>query len=378
MFTTGSKLLLGATALSVIGTIVYGIAVGGATGTLGLVAVSIAFAFLAGINLWVRDSNVSAMDTAGIETCAAANEPTETSMWPVVAGLGLALVPVGLVAGFAIAWMAVIVLLVVTVEWMVLSWSDRASSDPVYNASIRKRIMHPMELPILGAVGLGVVIFSFSRIMLYKPGNAGMVIFSGVASAVLLFGALIAAKRNVGKALVSSLCSVGAVALLGAGVATALDGGHEIKKHEVIGDDNTCGEEITEADHDPTRAIAAKANLAATIILENGQLRAEIIGIAGNPSAVSLLRSNDNFVKFKNLDDGDFRLTAYLGDEKLNAGTDTEVVVEQIVCTQAVTEGGTQFVVIKPPLPSFAAAEDAPFQFTVPGVETAVLSIEVP
>lgn len=378
MFTTGSKLFVGASVLSLVGTIVYGMAVGGAMGTLGLVAVTIAFSFLAGINFWVRDSNVSAMDTAGIETCAAASRPTSASMWPIVAGLGLALVPVGLVTGFAITWMAVIVLLVATVEWMVLSWSERASADAEYNASIRKRIMHPMELPILGAIGLGAIIFSFSRIMLYKPGNAGMVIFGGVAAGVLLFGALIAAKRNIGKALVSSLCSVGAVAILGAGVATALDGGHHIERHEIVGDENTCGEEITEADHEPTRAIAAKSNLAATIILENGQLRAEVIGVGGNPEAVTLLRANDNFVKFKNLDDGDHRLTAYLGDETLNAGTDSEVVVEQIVCTQAVTEGGTQFVIIKPPLPSYAAAEDAPFQFTVPGVETAVLPIEVP
>lgn len=378
MFTTGSKLLLGATVLSVFGTIVYGIAAGGALGTLGLVSVSIAFAFLACINLWVRDSNVSAMDTAGIETCTAASEPTATSMWPVIAGLGAALLPVGLVAGFAITWMAIIILLIATVEWMVLSWSERASSDAAYNIGIRKRLMHPMEFPILGAIGLGTIIFSFSRIMLYKPGNAGMLIFSGVAAAVVLFGTLVANKRNVRKALVSSVCSVGAIALLGAGVATALDGGHHIEKHEVIGDHDTCGEEITEADHEPTRAIAAKANLAATIILENGQLRAEVIGVNGNPKAVTLLRSNDNFVKFKNLDDGDYRLTAFLGEDIQNAGSDTEVRTDDLVCTQAVTEGGTQFVIIKPARPSFSATADAPFEFTVPGVETAVLPIEVP
>ncbi|MEO6126011.1 MAG: hypothetical protein ABIR32_20115 [Ilumatobacteraceae bacterium] len=378
MFTTGSKLLLGATVLSVFGTIVYGMAIGGPLGTLGLVAVSIAFAFLAGINLWVRDSNVSAMDTAGIETCAAANEPASASMWPVVAGFGAALVPVGLVAGFAITWMAVIVLLVVAVEWMVLSWSERASGDAEYNATIRRRIMHPMELPILGAVGLGAIIFAFSRIMLYKPGNAGMFIFAGVAAAVVLFGTLVATKRNVGKALVAALCSVGALAILGAGVATALDGAHPIEKHEVIGDENTCGVELTEADQHPTRAIAAKSNLAATIILENGKLRAEVTGINGNPSAVTLLRSNDNFVKFKNLDDGDFRLTAYLGDDVQGAGTDAEVTTKDIVCTQAVTKGGTQFVIVKPVRPSFSATADAPFLFSVPGVETAVLPIEVP
>ncbi len=382
MFTTGSKLFIGATVLAFAGTLIYGVTQDGAPlGTLGLVSAAIAFAFLMGINFWVRDSNVSSMDTRGIETCAAAHEPTAPSMWPLVAGLGAALLPIGLVAGFAITWIAVIVLLVAVVEWMVLSWSDRASGDAAYNAGIRRRILHPLELPILGAVGLGAIIFSFSRIMLYKPGTAGMVIFGGVATAVLLFGALIATKRNVGKSLVTSLCSVGAVAILGAGVATALDGGHHIEKHElnqVSAEGDTCQAELTEADDHSTRAIASKSNLSATIILENGLLRAEVIGINGNPASVTLRRSNSNFVKFKNLDEGEYRLRAYLGDEVIDAGTDNERSEEDALCTQAVGEGGTQFLIVKPVRPSFAAAEDEPYVFTVPGVDTAVLTIEVP
>ncbi len=382
MFTTGSKLFIGASTLAIAGTLIFGISQSGSPlGTLGLVSAAIAFVFLMGINFWVRDSNVSSMDTAGIETCPASRPSPPRSMWPLIGGLGVALLPVGLVAGFAITWIAVIVIMVTVVEWMVLSWSERASADPAYNAGIRKRILHPMELPILGAVGVGVIIFSFSRIMLYSPGTAGILIFAGIASVLLLFGSLIATKRNVGRSVVTALCSVGALALLGAGVATALDGGHHIEKHElneVSAEGDTCQAEITEGDEHSTRAIAAKSNLAATIVLEDGTLRAEVIGVNGNPAAVTLLRSNDNFVKFKNLDDGEYRLRASLGEEVIDAGTESERRVADVVCTQAVTEEGTQFMIVKPPRPSFAAAEDAPYQFTVPGVETAVLPIEVP
>jgi len=238
--------------------------------------------------------------------------------------------------------------------------------------------MHPFELPIAGAIGLGAVIFSFSRIMLYKPGTTGMVLFGGIAAGVLLFGALIAAQRNVGPSLVAAVCSIGGVGLLAAGIVTAIDGGHHIERHEIIGDAGTCAEEHTEADEKATRAIAAKANLAATITLKDGQLSAEVLGIPGSPDPVTLLRGNDNFVKFRNLDGGDFRLVAYLGDEVANAGADNEVRTPDIVCTQAVSAGGTQFVVIKPPRPSWSAAPDEPFEFTVPGVESAVLAIEVP
>jgi hypothetical protein len=205
-----------------------------------------------------------------------------------------------------------------------------------------------------------------------------MVIFAGIAGAVLLFGALIATRRNVGRSLVASLCVVGAVALVGAGVTTAVAGGHTIERHEVVGDADTCESNLTEADEHPTRAVAAKSNLAATVILENGTLRAEVVGINGNPERVTLIRSSPNFVKFKNLDDGDYRLEAYLGEDVQNAGTDTEVRTEDVVCTQAVTEGGTQFMVVKPARPSFAAEEGQPYEFRIPGLDGAVLPIEVP
>ena len=112
--------------------------------------------------------------------------------------------------------------------------------------------------------------------------------------------------------------------------------------------------------------------------MEDGKLRAEVIGINGAPERVTLLRSNPNFIKFKNLDDGDYRLEAFLGIDVQNAGTDTEVRREDVVCTQAVTEGGTQFIIVKPARPSFAAEEGESYEFRVPGLESAVLPIEVP
>ena len=34
-------------------------------------------------------------------------------------------------------------------------WSERASADAAYNAGLRKRMLHPLEFPVLAAVGLG-------------------------------------------------------------------------------------------------------------------------------------------------------------------------------------------------------------------------------
>jgi len=384
MFTTGSKLFLGATVLSFAGTLIYGATQdGGPLGTLGLFTVTAVFAFLAGINFWVRDSNVSAMDTDGIESSPAARLAPARSMWPLIGGAGAALVPVGLVAGKAVVWIAVIVILVAAVEWMVQSWSESASGDVEYNRDIRRRILHPLELPILGAVGLGLVIFSFSRIMLRLPSAAGAVAFGGIAAGVLLFGSLIATKRTVARSLVAALCTIGALGLVGAGVASAVAGGRHIEKHEIPSfEEGTCGADTSgESDEDTSRAIAAKSNLAATITLENGTLRAQVTGVSGDLDVVTLPRSTDSFIRFRNKDDGKHRLVVNLGKEAVDPTAEQKTYREVKQCTQAVGEGGSQFIIVKAAVPSPTdpdAPADEQFSFTVPGVDTAVLRIVVP
>ena len=64
MITTGSKLLVGSAAAAWIFAAVYGIAQEGTLGTLGLVSAAVGLSLLAGINVFLRDSNVSAMDAA--------------------------------------------------------------------------------------------------------------------------------------------------------------------------------------------------------------------------------------------------------------------------------------------------------------------------
>ncbi|MCU1395750.1 MAG: hypothetical protein JWM34_4178 [Ilumatobacteraceae bacterium] len=384
MFTTGSKLFLGGTVLSLAGTLIYGATQnGGPLGVIGLVSVTLAFAFLTGINFWVRDSNVSAMDSAAVESAAAGHAPPARSMWPLIGGLGAAVVPVGLVAGKAIVWLAVIVMMIATVEWMVQAWSEGASGDAAYNAGIRRRILHPMELPVLGAVGLGLIIFSFSRIMLRLPKVSGPIVFAAIAAGVLLFGSLIAAKRTVARSLVAVLCTIGGVGMVGAGVASAVAGGRHIAKHEIPSyADGTCGTTSNgEADEHSSRAIAAKSNLAATIILENGKLRAEVIGVIGNPSVVTLQRSTDSYVRFENRDGGKYRLVVSLGKEVVDPKADKLTYREVKECTQAVGDGGDQFIIVKPAAPSprdASAPADEQYNFTVPGVDSAVLGIVVP
>ena len=80
MFTTGSKLLIGSAAAAWIFAAVYGIAQEGSLGTIGLVSAAVALSLLAGINLFVRDSNVSAMDHGAFDAAAAAQATARPSL----------------------------------------------------------------------------------------------------------------------------------------------------------------------------------------------------------------------------------------------------------------------------------------------------------
>ena len=105
-----------------------------------------------------------------------------------------AAIAVGAVSKPIVFKAGVVLVLAAGVEWMVQGWSERASADPAYNAELRKRMLHPLEFPVLGAAGLAVVIYSFSRIMLWIDKSRGPVVFI-VAGALVLFGGFLFASK---------------------------------------------------------------------------------------------------------------------------------------------------------------------------------------
>lgn len=376
MFTTGSKLFLGATTIALVATVVFGVTNGGDTGwtaTVGLISVTVALAFLTAINFFVRDSNVGSMQPDVTTTSPAAQEAPGNSMWPAIGALGGALVVVGLVTEPVVFKGGLVVLLAAIVEWMVQAWSERASADRAYNAGIRKRILHPLELPILGAVGLAVVIYSFSRIMLFVSKSTGPAIFGLLAAMVLVGGFLFSSKASLKKSLVAGVCTIAALGLVSTGAVMAIDGEREIHAHETIGSDPAAcaSNEESEVDDKSSQSLAAKSNVAATVILEDGVLTAQVIGMGEPGTTVQLPRSNPSNIVFRNLDPEPVRLTANLGTFTTDAGT-TE---SPVTCTALVDEDGRQFLTLTFPKSSQATLE--PYTLTVPGIDQAI-TIVVP
>jgi hypothetical protein len=384
MFTTGSKLFVGGTVVSVVGAIVFGASVGGPTGalgTIGLVTVALYFAFLAGINFFTRDGNVSATEPGVETTAAAARPPAGRSMWPIVTAVSLGGLAVGSVSKPVVFKVSVIVLLASIVEWMVQSWSERASADSAYNAGLRKRLLHPLEFPILATLGAAAFVYSFSRVMLNISKDSGRWVFIVIGAIITVAGFVFAAKRGMGKATAAGIVSLGAIALVGVGVASALSGQRTIEKHPEINTAVCLGtatpEVIKEVDAKASQRVAAKSNPLANVELtKDNRLIAFPFGI-GNIEyhELTVPRSLTVHVVFRNFSDTPRRLTVHMGTFKLKDGTSG---AEQADCTTAVEKGGTGFLTFR--LTKSQLASSTPYTLTVPGVDGAdgVIKLMVP
>jgi hypothetical protein len=375
MFTTGSKLLIGSAAAAWLAAAVYGIAQEGTLGTLGLISAAVALSFLAGLNLFVRDSNVSAMDPDGFDAAAAAQATARPSLWPLLVGLGVTTMTLGLATYRAIFVLGLIALAAGALEWVVQGWSERASRDAAFNSDVRHQFADPLEMPVAAAIGAGVVVFSFSRVMLGLPSKTATVVaFSVVAALILAVGAYLGLQRGISKTAMTGAFSLGAIALIAGGTVAGLNGERKTEEHhttEYIAKRNECGTEETEADEKASQTVAGKSNNAEVVLDESG-LSANVVGYDGNFAAMTLPRANPNNILFRNKTAEPARLVI-----ELHPAVDQNGVPlgPERLCTALVDEGGVQLLTVYFQQPSFAV--DGGYEFTVPGTD-ATLEVTVP
>ena len=201
--------------------------------------------------------------------------------------------------------LGVVVLLVGGLEWVLEAWSESASSDYSHNLAARSRLAGPLEFPLLGGVAAVVIVYSFSRIMLFLSKTGGPVAFSVVALLFLVFGFLIAKMPSIKSGAITALCVLGAVGLVAGGVAAGLEGEREIEPHETTGslaDEQQCSSaEETHADEDASQSVAAQANVHAIVTLtSDGELVASVPGIAKDLKRLTIPRSTPTNVIFLN------------------------------------------------------------------------------
>jgi hypothetical protein len=395
MFTTGSKFFIGATAITAVAAVLFGITKGGAVGwtaTVGLVFAAIAFALLAGINYANRDCNVSGVRQGGGAGSAADQPPVAPSVWPAATALGGALLVVGADTYPVVFKIGVIVLLAAGFEWLAQAWSERASNDSAYNRSLRQRLLQPIEFPVGAAAFAAVFIYSFSRVMLWISKDSGPVVFVGVGAIVLAAGALLAVYPQVNKGIVAAAGGLAMVALVGTGAVMALDGQRRIEPYPVTAEEEYTEEickapgevkgdkHLEEIDAKAGKNVAITSNIAVTVTLdEDGSLMASPIGRKPT-TTITVARSNPTNVRFINDSGEPRRLTVELGkfpsptqDEALEG---VEYEAPKVICTSLVEEGGEAMLTLKFPKPSDYSA--TPYRIFVPGNDGAEIDVVVP
>jgi hypothetical protein len=246
MFTTGSKLFFGLSAIAVLSAVIHGITSGDLAGIIILLSFATVAGFLGGITSFARDGEVR-LGSGGVAAVPAARH-VGSSPWPLLGGVSIALIGIGLVYDRVVFGVGIVLLIGTIVEWMIQNWSDRASADPAYNARVRGRVAHPFEFPILATAVIGLMMFAFSRILLSLSETPAIVVFTGMAILVLLVGVFLASRSHVSRNLLTAI-GVGFVALMTASAVVGISRG-EKEHHEK---------------EEPNRAVAAKSNTFATV-----------------------------------------------------------------------------------------------------------------
>ena len=371
MFSTGFKYFIGVTVLSVVALIMSlfvldQVALAGVAISMLIVVT----ALLAGIAVVTRDGQTKT------STPELSKDLTTKSIWPLVTSIGVVLLALGLVISSLVFFSGVIVLLAALAEWMVKSWSERSSKDARYNSSARKRLLNPIEFPVLAALGLGVVIYSFSRIMLTVNKSIGASLFIVFGLVVLITGILFAVKPNMKRSLVVAICVLGAVGIFVAGIISASTGLREdlvIAKSESH-EHPECGAERSEHfDKLAEGNLSLRSSVDATIELVDGKLTARIVGFNKPQNSVTIRRSTATNFIFHNLDAKEYRLVADLGNR---AVAEPEGKTEKnLVCTQLTAQGAEQALVLKIDKPATVGTS---YILSVPGIEGQSIELVVP
>lgn len=241
MFTWGSKFLFAISAVALIGAISYGLITGGSLvgvvssgykGGVGdhygyalLLFAAMAAAVLGTVSVIARDGDAEDMAAlAGTETVPAVTAPADPAPWGILAAFGLASLIVGAAVSQAFLYLGIAVFVVVLVMWLVQAWSDRATGDPAINRIIRQRMIGPIEVPLLGTVGLAVIVLGVSRIFLAAPSKVWSVVAGSILTLLVFGTAVLLSKVQVKKSVTNAIVVLAGLVVLGGGIIGAAVG----------------------------------------------------------------------------------------------------------------------------------------------------------
>ena len=248
MLTTGFKFFFGLFAALAAAAVVYGYTSGGnhvgpiSMGWKGGVGDHIGYGVLAtlsAVSLFAslvlvafRDADADAQaDLLGVDE-APPLAPVKAGWWPTVGAFGVGAAVIGLVLHPAVFALGLAVVALAAVEWTIDAWADRATGDRAANRVLRARIMMPVEIPVAGALIIGVTVLASSRVLLTVSAKGAVVVTGVIATAILVAAAVYVARPGLGRRLVSAFAVIASLALLVGGVMAAIQGERDFEEHE--------------------------------------------------------------------------------------------------------------------------------------------------
>ncbi len=221
-----------------------------------VVLVGVAFvSIIVGTLLTVfRDADPEAVAQAmGTDVAPVGQRPVAASIWPIVAGIGLTLMIVGMAINTFLFGVGLVVLAIVAFEWTMTAWADRATGDPATNVALRNQLMGPFEVPLLGLLGGAVFVMAVSRIFIAYHGT-GAVIIGGVVSVIILAAAwLMVSQPDMSKNIMTAIAGSIVAAVLVFGLFSLT----QIEHDEDHGDDHS-----EDVDHSDEEAMGALLEVA--------------------------------------------------------------------------------------------------------------------
>ncbi len=197
----------------------------------GLFAMS---AGLAGVLIAFRDADPEAeAQVVHAESVPLTRAPVGDNFLPAMSGFAVVLAMVGLATSEGVLIFAGLGLLVcVAFVWTLRNWAERATGDPTVNAELYHRFIDPLRTPIVAAVSIAVVVIGLSRLLLAVSKTGSVIIFGAIALVFFLVATLLALKPGSGRSVATVLVVIGAIAVIGAGIAGIVVGERDIEHHE--------------------------------------------------------------------------------------------------------------------------------------------------
>ena len=179
--------------------------------------------------------------------------PQGLSFWPVLAAFSVGAAIVGLAVSSVLFVIGCIGLVVAGVEWTVKAWSERATGDPERNQAIRDHLMHPLEIPVGATLGIGLVIFSMSRILLAVSKVGAVFVIIILATVIFVVAIVLANRPHLKRSMMVGALLLFGVLIIGGGIVGGVAGPREAEHP----DDEEKSLEVDPTAHTGTGGTAA-------------------------------------------------------------------------------------------------------------------------